>query len=374
MTTANPERRSPIIPGQLLAARQSIGLSLEEAAKHVQVEPEELARWEKGVAEPSVEQLWELAELYGRATDYFLKRLPPPPARVSFRLRNQRTMRDLPLETRKVLARFQELCRAADDLEELSGTPRVVTVTPVPKEDDPDRLAQRERERLGLGNRPIRDLRALLEKQGVRIFEIPVRGEGFSGFSWWHSDYGPCILVNAGEEAGRRTFTLAHEYAHLLQAHLPHVCHPEALIDKADERFANRFAVAFLMPASDVVNTFKSKGLSGTSLSTPQLASLARRYGVSLHAMAIRLEELGLVAKRTTQSLIAQWEASPKFPRRPKTAPWKRRLGESYVSLASRAYAQGQISVGKLAEYLGRPLREAIAIAQEAKQQGHERG
>ena len=95
---------------------------------------------------------------------------------------------------------------------------------------------------------------------------------------------------------------------------------------------------------------------------------------MSLHAMAIRLEELGLVAKGTTQSLIAQWEASPKFPRRPKTAPWKRRLGESYVSLASRAYVQGQISVGKLAQYLGLPLREAIALAQEAKQQGHERG
>jgi Zn-dependent peptidase ImmA (M78 family) len=150
------------------------------------------------------------------------------------------------------------------------------------------------------------------------------------------------------------------------------VCDPAADIDRPDERFADRFAVALLMPASDVVQAFESRGLSSASLTSQQLGSLAGRYNVSLHAMAIRLEELGLVPKGTTQALIAQWEASPKFRRRPKTAPWKRRLGESYVSLACNAHVEGRISVGKLAEYLGLPIRKAMAVAQEARGQRNE--
>jgi Zn-dependent peptidase ImmA (M78 family) len=342
-----------------------MGLSVEEVSGSVGVGRREIERWEEGLAEPSVEQLWELAELYGRGTDYFLKDLPPAPAGVSFRLLNNRTMEELSIEARRVIARFEELCRAAYELEQMTGTPRNIAVVPAPHESNSERLAQRERQRFGANGRPIRDLRSLLEKEGVLVFELSVAGSEFSGFSWWHSHYGPCIMVNARDGPGRRAFTLAHEYAHILHEHPPHVCDPEAALGAADERFANGFAVAFLMPASDVLETFETRGLSGTSLTYQQLGSLASRYNVSLHAMAIRLEELRLVPSGATEALEAQWEAAGKYYRRGRTPAWKRRLGKTYVSLASNAYAQGHISVGKLAEYLGLSIREAMTVAQE---------
>lgn len=365
MTGADPQHRSLIIAGQIRAARESLGLSVEEAAERIGVDPEQMQQWEKGVGEPSLEQLWELAELYGRGTDYFLKELPPSPSGFNFRLRNDKAMRDLSIEARRVISRFEELCRAAHELEQITGTPRGVAVVRAPQEEDPDRLAQRERARLGANGRPIHDVRSLLEKEGLLVFELPVPGDEFSGFSWWHDQYGPCIMVNARDASGRRAFTLAHEYAHVLRVHPPHMCDPEAALPVSDERFANGFAAAFLMPASDVVETFGMRHLSGGSLTYEQLRSLASRYNVSLQAMVIRLEELRLVPRSVRSALEAQLEAARKYYRRGKTPAWKRRLGKTYVGLASDAYARGRISVGKLAEYLDLPIREAMTVAQE---------
>ena len=111
-------------------------------------------------------------------------------------------------------------------------------------EDDPDQLAVKERARLGLEDQPIPKLRDLLEEHGVRIFELKVPENVFSGFSWWHDEYGPCILINADDERGRRAYTLAHEYAHLLAHDKPFVCYLD-IKPQGDERFADRFARSF---------------------------------------------------------------------------------------------------------------------------------
>jgi len=352
-----------VIPSQLRLAREAVALSVEEACQQLRVEAEELQQWERGTTEPPVEQLWELSELYGRATDFFLKRTPPPPTEISFRLRGKRGLRDLSIEARRAMARFEELCRAADELERITNTPRSVKLIRASGEEDSGRLAESERRRLGADGNPIENLRDLLERQGVRTFELPVSHSEFSGFSWWHEQYGPCIMVNGRDDPGRRTFSFAHEYAHLLKTRVAYVCDPLAETNGADERFADGFAAVFLMPAADLVSTFNSRGLSASTLNVKQLASLAGRYSASLQATAIRLEELGLVPRERAQSLVPQWQG---HPRRPKTPAWERRLGRTYVSLASAAYEEGHISVGKLADYLGLSLRKAIAFAEEA--------
>lgn len=358
-------RKFPVLGSQLRAARESLALSLEEVAAELGVETGEVAGWEDGSREPSVEQVADLAELYGRNVDYFLVSTPPRPERLHFRLKKRNAMTALPHEVRTVIARFEELCRAAEELEELIGKGRAVTVRKWPKEADPNALAVKERERLGLAERPVKDLRTVVEGQGVRVFELPVPEGEFAGLSWWHEQYGPCVLVNARDVPGRRSFTLAHEYGHILQPGAAFIC--DLSLDYGEERFANKFAAAFLMPARDVRETFLSRGLYGTTPSMAELGSLARRYAVSMEALCRRLEELQLVAAGTANSLVAQWEAAPKHPRRPKTPPWRRQLGEGYVSAALQLRAEGRISAGKLAQYLGIDVRSAMAVAEESK-------
>jgi len=362
------DSKSPVLGTQLRSARQGLKLSLQQVAAELGIDPQALARWEDGSAEPSAEQVSDLAELYGRNVDYFLAETLPLPPRINFRLARRKSMAELPPEARKVIARFEELCRAADELDRLAGRTRAVTVGKLPAKGDPDALSARERERLGLGDRPVRDMRAVLERQGVRVFELPVPEAEFSGLSWWHGRYGPCVLVNARDIPGRRSFSLAHEYAHVLRSGAPFIC--DLSLDLGEERFASMFAAAFLMPASDLREAFLSRGLYGKTPTVDELRPLARRYSVSLEALSRRLEELRLVPRGTTNSLV---EARPKHLRRPKIPPWRRQLGEAYVSTAVQLRSQGRISTGKLAEYLGIDVRSAIALAGEGSGQEPDR-
>lgn len=65
-------------------ARESLGVSLADAAKRVDRQPEELIAWENGSAQPTIGPLRELAALYRRPLAAFLlpavPKDPPPPA------------------------------------------------------------------------------------------------------------------------------------------------------------------------------------------------------------------------------------------------------------------------------------------------------
>ncbi len=210
--------------------------------------------------------------------------------------------------------------------------------------------------------RPLRRLRDEVERLGVRIFALPVPHDAFSGFSFWHSGYGPCILVNAKDPPGRRNFTLAHELAHLVYRQGSSVCYlpinPGNTYGHLEYR-ANQLAVELLMPEQGVVRNFHEVGLS-LRPSEQELARFASRWGVSLQAMGYRLENLGLIEKGLIDEMLESW---PKFMKRSKTPRWERQLGQRFVQVAFEAYQKGLISSGKLARTLGLTVRKVLEEA-----------
>ncbi|MEW6669798.1 MAG: XRE family transcriptional regulator [Thermodesulfobacteriota bacterium] len=353
-----------IIPSQLEEARKGLALSIEEVASKTGIDSRNLSKWEKGYGEPSIEQLWDLARIYHRSTDYFLRQTPKFRERLNFRLTKQRTIDDLPAQTRETIVRFDELCRAETELESLLRKPPKLVVERVISDISPEQLATSERQRLRLDSKPIKDLRKILTEAGVRIFMLPIKDKKISGISWWHHEYGPCILVNAYDEPrGRRAFTIAHEYAHLVRGHPPTICDLE--LDDLEEHYANMFASCFLMPAIDLRNEFaRVVGPLGTIPLETQLGTLASRYGVSLEAVSRRLENIGLIPQGTTNRYIAEWSAKPRRFRGAKGPRWKRQLGKKFVSLALEAHSGGHLSLGKLARYLGVDVRKAMDVAE----------
>ncbi len=360
------ERRPRILGQQLRAAREGLALSVEDVLEQLGTDPHTLIDWENDVSEPPLRELWRLAELYRRSTDYFLAVTPPRPSQIQFRLTKWRSMSQLPLGARQALAQFEELCRVATHLESLAKERQRIRFSPRPQASNPEALARSERLRLGLDERPVKKLRDRLEDQGVWVFEIPVPDNAFSGFSWWHSNYGPCVLVNAREIAGRRAFTLSHEYAHLLHGSGPSVCALWASMP--EERFADRFAAAFLMPDADVDREFSKRDISRVSPDIQQVRPLAHRYEVSVEAMVRKLGDIGLLDRQTAQELLASGEPKAEHLRRPKAPSWRRRLGGRYVTLATRAHAKGQLSTGKLAEYLYIDIRTAQTLLPQEQQ------
>lgn len=365
-----------VLKDQLVKARDSLGLQREEVADKLGIDKGELIRWETGDSQPPLEFLWNLAELYERSTDYFLLQAPALPEHLSFRLERRKAMQDLPQEVRRVIVRFDELCRAEAEIEQALQKPRKILFEPVTGDYSPQELADKERKRLGLDDQPIKDLYKLLTSQGVRIFMLPIPdipANELSGLSWWQETYGPCILVNARNNLGRRSFTIVHEYAHLLRADPPTVC--ALMLDIPEERFAHRFAAIFLMPATDLRSSFvEMVGPYGTTPIDQDLGKLANRYRVSLEAMGRRLEDLELIPKGTTDSRIAEWEKRPTYYRGRKGPIWQRQLGKEFISLALAAHSEGHISLSKLAKYFGQDVRKTLGFIEESRASGLSEG
>ncbi|MBI4304404.1 MAG: ImmA/IrrE family metallo-endopeptidase [Chloroflexi bacterium] len=359
-------RQGQVIGAQLRKAREILQLSRKEVAEHLGISEGDILAWEAERAKPSLQLLEGLTELYGREIDYFLKETPSLPTQIQFRSVTRHSLAELSVEARKVIAIFDELCRASVELEDALGKKPPIRIRHAAKNQPPVDLAKEQRRKWGLNGKPVGNLRNLVAKEGVRIFELVVpRGE-FAGFSYRHEDYGPCILLNAKDPQGRRNFTLAHEYAHLLYGDAPLVCEISRESKpgpSSDERSANLFAIEFLLPADPIREDFLTRGLSKKP-SVQDVGKLAGKWNASVQAIFYRLEDLNLVEKGHADRVLPSFEPlRPRFGP-PKTPAWKRRLGETYVSNAVDAYHKGHITLGKLADCLGLPLRKALEVAE----------
>jgi len=99
-----------------------------------------------------------------------------------------------------------------------------------------------------------------------------------------------CIAVNRDDTWGRQRFSLAHELKHLIDHPLKEALYHNGRFGSAHlqaERSADYFAACLLMPRVWVKRAFYDEGIRS------ELA-LARRFQVSVAAMRVRLDQLGL--------------------------------------------------------------------------------
>lgn len=358
--TDKPELSERIIKGaQLRKARALLQLSPEQVAPELNVASKDVSDWEEDRSQPGLKQLEKLAELYGRRIDYFLKETPAPPPKIEFRGKPGQSLANLPKQAKIVLARFDELCRTALEVEGLVSKKRKVTLPRFAESVSPKTVAESLRRRFGADNKPLANLRERLEGEGLRIFELLIPDDAFSGFSFWHSEYGPCILLNASDLKGRRNFTLAHELGHLLYGHESTLCYIPLKFSEVREDIeskTNQFAVELLLPETGVREDFRRRQLSITP-SVKELGQMAGKWGASIQALGYRLENLDLIQRGCTDTLF---ETRPKFLRRSRTPKWKRQLGKEFVETTFEAYEKGLISAGKVANGLGITVREAM--------------
>ncbi|MEW6162992.1 MAG: XRE family transcriptional regulator [Nitrospirota bacterium] len=360
MTTISESKSEErlIIGSQLKKARKLLRFEPEEVAKEINVSSVDIISWEKEQSKPNLKQLEALANFYGRDIDYFVRETPTVPEKIEFRGKPEQSLRDLPLEVRTVLSRFDDLCRSALEFETLLNKKRETKLPHFKESEHPKNATRALREKFNVGDKPLSNLRNRLEDEGIRIFELPVPEDAFSGFSFWHKEYGPCILLNYNETKGKKNFTLAHELAHLLYNHEATLCYIPQRFGRArrDEEYnANQFAIELLLPKSGVIEDFKKRNLSVTP-SQKELGQLANKWGVSIQALGYRLENFELIKKGYIETLL---EPKP-FRRRSRTPKWEKQLGKRYVEISFEAHQKGIVSTGKLAHSLGITIREAM--------------
>jgi Zn-dependent peptidase ImmA (M78 family) len=117
---------------------------------------------------------------------------------------------------------------------------------------------------------------------------------GISGFSQWSRGRW-LIVVNRDDSPTRRRFTLSHEFKHVLDHPFVSVIYSElgenaADRDRATEQICDYFAGCLLMPR----NWIKRAWANGVQ----DQAALAAMFDVSEAAMAVRLQQIGLIEPR----------------------------------------------------------------------------
>lgn len=150
----------------------------------------------------------------------------------------------------------------------------------------------------------------------------------------------------------------------------------------ANERFAESFASSFLMPATSVRQKFQGIMASTGDFQVADLCRMKHFFYVSLEAMALRLEQLGLIPKggwehiKDSKFATRKAEALLGLPSQPvDDSP----VPERYRYLAVHAYERGELGDTDLAHYLrcdvvaAREIATQILTAREVDPSGEER-
>ncbi len=187
----------------------------------------------------------------------------------------------------------------------------------------------------------------------------------------YSAELGACILINQNHPEERRRVSMLHEYGHFLLStdrYKPGIDYLTMPGRKpANERFAEAFALSFLMPATSVRQKFHDIVATTGDFQVADLCRLKHFYFVSLEAMSLRAEQLGLVPKGTWGHL----KESKFAPRRaeaslglPSSHPSDDSvIPERFKYLAVHAYERGDLGDTDLAHYLRRDIVTAREIA-----------
>ena len=278
---------------RLKRAREEVSLSQGSFAKALGLSSEYISLLESGKRTPSFETLLKIAAFLHKNVAHFFEEKRP-----AFESLFART--DMDERVRKDLQKFRTACEKYLLLEEQTG--RRLDLAPQYSRISPERLAEEERRRLGLGNEPIRDVLAFCEINGCRVIRqtLPEEARIAGVFVFDAEKKAAFALVNANEPVGLQTFIAAHLYGHYLvdRADSPIVDNPDVVVDEyvslypPREQFAQTFASRFLIPPAKL-RELVEKDFRSRSLGFDDVLFLKRYFGVSTRAMLRTLRGRG---------------------------------------------------------------------------------
>ncbi|MDE9749666.1 XRE family transcriptional regulator [Pseudomonas aeruginosa] len=332
---------------QALAARR---LSQVQLAAMVDVSPATVSKWRSGQQAPEAEALQRLSQVINVSPEWFTRPLPEKGSTPLFR-----SNASAHVAARQMLeARLEWAEDIVIALSEFVDFPDVNL--PDRKFNDPEQISDADievaasecRDLWGLGRRAIPDLALAVEGAGVIVVREETGIAPIEGLSAWSDALKrPMILLSADKANGFRSrFDLAHELGHLV-LHKGIERSTERDRYKQMENQAHRFAGAFLLPAE----TFSAEVRTPVTLDS--LLLLKQRWGVSVAAIIMRLEALGIIDEETKTLLFkrrsARWGVKSE-PNDESRSPEQPRLLKRTIELLA---SSGVMPLDSVAGYIG---------------------
>lgn len=372
-------------PNLLIWARESAGLSVEEAASKARIKPEHLVAWEQGVLRPTINQLRTLGNIYKRPLAVFY--LPTPPKEFSA-LRDFRRLPgevvgtespQLRLEVRNAHYRRD---MALDLYADLGESPRELSAI-TSLANGPEETANYLRQLLGVTYQeqvgwrglyePFNHWRSALENLGILVFQVTeVDVSEMRGFSIGDRPL-PVIAVNIKDSPRGRIFTMLHEFTHitLQQGGLCDLeegggRRPE---EQRVEVFCNWLAGAIIVPMEHLLTEDIVVAKRGDpAWADEELNLLVGRYSASREVILRRLLIAGCTTeefyRKKREELQEQYAALRKassgfFP------PYSKAVstaGHPFVRLVLNSYYKERITASDLSDLLGVRLKHLPRI------------
>jgi Zn-dependent peptidase ImmA (M78 family) len=395
-------RVSPVVkPALLRWARETAGLSVDEAARKLGIKPDYLAAWEEEDRFqrrlPTVAQLRRAGQVYKRPLAVFFLPEPPPEPAPLHDFRRLPTGRPptpspgLRLEMRR--ARRRRLV-ALDLLVDL-GRPVPEQPPRARLDHDPEELAIRARTWLGItpqtqsGWRNAPEALAgwlrLFEARGILVFQTRhVSLDEMRGFSLNDLQL-PVIVLNAKDAPLGRVFTLVHEFTHLMLSQ-GGLCDPLRVgrrVQTDDDRievFCNHVGGAILVPRAALVeHPLVAASPLRHDWTDSALRQLAHHFAVSEEVVLRRLLILGRTTgtfyeRRRQQYLDRYRMLAEQRQEQEGFAPYHRLIlrdnGREYTRLILEALDRERITSAEVSDYLGVQLKHLDDIAGAMEQAG----
>lgn len=309
-----PLQKAKVVPVRIREARKARRLRVKELAAKVEVSHAAISGYESGNISPNPEVLIRLANTLNVPLRFFL--LPSesfsPSAEAVF-FRSFKSATKLAREACEVETQWthniHKYLVAMVNLPEVN-LPNIAEADSqnILEDQDIETIAQKTRRVWGLGDGPLSNVIALLERNGITVVFKNFGVANIDAFSYWQGDKPFIVLGKDKQSAVRSRFDAAHELGHLI---MHRSITSDELEDKKTlsriEKEANRFASAFLMPAS----TF-SQEIYTTRLN--YFIELKKRWLVSIQAMIYRCDNLGIFS--TEQILNMRRQVSARHMRK----------------------------------------------------------
>ncbi len=280
---------------RLKALRKSLGLSLEEAAKRLDLDgAATLSSIEAGETLMTGDQLVLVSEKFNMDLDNFLNPYFPI-ERDSFHWRQT----EVSIETRKALERkVMGLITAFRFLSPSVGlrfTHRrtSLNLTRESRLEKASEAAERFALDFDMGQVPAKKLHEIMERQ-LGILVLWLDGPKDVSGAACRLEELDFVLVNRRESPGHRNFNLAHELFHILTWDSISPNNSSSDGENKAEQLANVFASSLLMPSNEIEKWGDWSSIDDSQLVT-RIHKVADHFRVSTSALLRRLVSLGLI-------------------------------------------------------------------------------
>ncbi len=354
-------------------ARESIHITVEQAALKLNIDVEKLKEIENGKEPVSYSFLEQMAKLYARPIAlFFFSRIPeePTPAK-QFRSLPDIAFYEFDPNMYKLFRKALIMQLNVKELNEFKSNFNNIHIKL--NKNDIKNSCECVRKILEVSidvQKKKNDVAKTLEmwrdafnKIGITVFKDSFQNDSYSGFCIYDDKF-PIIFINNNLSKNRQLFTMFHELAHILfktsgidienDEHINDNINNS--VDKEIEQFCNKFAGDFLVPNDDFIEEYES--LKNSNIDVEEICKkLSKLYTVSKEVILRKIVDNYNFSSDLYTKLVNKWnEELQNIPKRKPMGNFYSNkmsyLGKNYVSVVFKNYFNHSITATQASHYL----------------------